>query len=47
VQAGGTIGVIPNPLNTSAYTWIGAAGDRLKASIREILAGTPTVDGVI
>jgi len=47
VQAGGTIGVIPNPLNTSSYSWIGAAGDRLKANIREILAGTPTVDGVI
>lgn len=47
VQAGGTIGVTPNPLNTSAYSWVGAAGDRLKASIREILAGTPTVDGVI
>ena len=47
VQAGGTIGVTPSPLNTSADSWIGAAGDRLKISIREILAGTPTVDGVI
>lgn len=47
VQAGGTIGVTPSPLNTPADSWIGAAGDRLKISIREILAGTPTVDGVI
>ena len=47
VQGGGTIGDTPSPLNTTADTWIGAAGDRLKVSIREILAGTPTVDGVI
>jgi len=47
VQAGGTIGVTPSPLNTAADSWIGAAGDRLKINIREILAGTPTVDGVI
>jgi len=47
VQAGGAIGVTPSALNTSADAWIGAAGDRLKISIREILAGTPTVDGVI
>lgn len=47
VQAGGTIGVTPSPLNTPADSWIGAAGDRLKINIREVLAGTPTVDGVI
>jgi len=47
VQAGGTIGVTPSELNTPADSWIGAAGDRLKIAIRETLAGTPTVDGII
>jgi len=47
VQAGGTIGVIPSPLNTPVQGWIGAAGDRLKLSYRETAGGTPTVDGII
>lgn len=47
VQAGGTIGVTPSELNTPAVSWIGAAGDRLKLQIDEVLGGTPTVDGVI
>ena len=47
VQAGGTIGVTPSPLNTPEINWHGAAGDRLKLSIRETAAGTPTIDGII
>ncbi len=47
VQAGGTIGVTPSPLNTPVQGWIGAAGDRLKLSFRETAGATPTVDGII
>jgi hypothetical protein len=47
VQGGGTAGVTPSELNTPAISFIGAAGDRLKLAIDEVLAGTPTVDGVI
>ena len=47
VQAGGTIGVTPSPLNTPVVGWLGAAGDLLKIRLRETAAGAPTVDGVI
>ena len=47
VQAGGTIGVIPSPLNTPVQGWHAAAGDRLKLTYRETLGATPTVDGII
>lgn len=47
VQAGGTIGVTPSPLNTPADAWNGAAGDLIKVRLRETAAGAPTVDGVI
>ncbi len=47
VQAGGTIGVIPSPLNTPVQGWMGAAGDRLKLSFRNTTAGTITMDGII
>ena len=47
VQGGGTAGVTPSELNTTPISFIGAAGDRLKLVIDEVLAGTPTVDGVI
>ena len=47
VQAGGTAGVIPSPLNTPVQGWIGAAGDRLKLNYRETAGATPTVDGII
>ena len=47
VQAGGTIGVIPSPLNTPVQGWIGAAGDRLKLNYRETAGTAPTVDGII
>jgi len=47
VQGGGTAGVTPSELNTTAIVFLAAAGDRLKLVIDEVLAGTPTVDGVI
>jgi hypothetical protein len=47
VQGGGTAGVTPSELNTTAVAWLAAAGDRLKLAIDEVLGGTPTVDGVI
>ena len=47
VQAGGSAGVTPSELNTPAISWLGAAGDRVKIVLDEVLGGTPTVDGVI
>jgi hypothetical protein len=47
VQAGGTAGTTPSELNTPAVAWQGAAGDRLKLTIDNTTAGTPTIDGVI
>ncbi len=47
VQGGGTAGVTPAELTTPAIAWNAAAGDRLKLAIDEVLAGTPTVDGLI
>lgn len=42
VQGGGTAGTLPAELNTSAITYLAAAGDRLKFALDEVLAGTPT-----
>jgi len=47
VQAGGTIGVTPSPLNTPVIGWEAAGGDLLKLSFRETAGATPTVDGII
>ena len=47
VQTGGTIGVIPSPLNTPVIGWQAAAGDLLKLRFRETAGGTPTLDGII
>ena len=47
VQGGGTAGVTPSELNTTPIAFLAAAGDRLKMVIDEVLAGTPTVDGVV
>lgn len=44
VQAGGTAGVTPSPLNTPVIAFIGDAGDELIISNDEVAAGTPTVD---
>jgi len=47
VQAGGTIGVTPSPLNTPTVAWNAPAGDLLKLTIRETAGATPTIDGII
>ena len=47
VQAGGTIGVIPSPLNTPVQGWMAAAGDLLKLSYRNTTAGALNIDGII
>lgn len=44
VQGGGTAGVLPAELNTAAIRFLAAGGDRLKAALDEVLAGTPTVN---
>lgn len=47
VQAGGTAGVIPSPLNTPYLTDQAAAGDRLKVSARNTTGGAINVNGII
>lgn len=47
VQGGGTAGTTPTEFTTPPVSFIAAAGDRLKLVIDEVLAGTPTVDGVV
>ncbi len=47
VQAGGTAGVTPAPLNTPVQGWHAAMGDLLKLSFRNTTGGTITVDGII
>jgi len=46
IQAGGTAGVIPSPLNTPFMSDDAAAGDRLKIRCRNTTGGTITVNGV-
>lgn len=45
IQAGGTAGTIPSPLNTPVLQFNGAAGDEIDLAIDEVSALTPTVDG--
>jgi hypothetical protein len=47
VQGGGTLGVTPSELNTAPIIFDAPAGDRLKLVLDEVLAGTPTVDGLV
>jgi hypothetical protein len=47
MQAGGTAGVTPSPLNTTPLTFFGSGGDRLMVVNRNTNAGTVTVDGII
>lgn len=47
VQAGGTLGVTPAPLNTPVQGWHAAAGDLLKLRFRNENAGANHVDGII
>jgi len=47
VQAGGTVGVIPSPLNTPVQGWIAAAGDLLKLRYRNTTGAAVQLDGII
>lgn len=47
VQGGGTAGVTPSPLNTPVIDFIASPDDLLTILDDEVLAGTPTVDGII
>lgn len=47
VQAGGTIGVIPSPLNTPVQGWEAAGGDRLKLNYRNTTALAVQLEGII
>jgi len=47
VQAGGTAGTTPSPLNTPVQGWHGAAGDLLKLTFRNTTGAGITVDGII
>lgn len=47
IQAGGTAGVIPSPLNTSVVTGRGRRGSRLAINVRNPTGGGQTVNGSI
>ena len=47
VQAGGTAGVTPSPLNTPVQGWHAAAGDLLKLNYRNTSGAPITIDGII
>lgn len=47
VQAGGTAGVIPSPLNTPVQGWHAAAGDLLKLNYRNTTGGAVTINGIV
>ena len=47
VQAGGTLGITPSPLNTPVQGWHAAAGDLLKLRFRNDNAAANHVDGII
>jgi len=47
VQAGGTAGNTPSPLNTPVIDWQATPDDLLAVLNDEVAGGTPTVDGII
>lgn len=47
VQAGGTAGTTPSELNSTPDAWVAHPGDRIILAYDEVLAGTPTVDGIV
>ena len=47
VQAGGTAGVTPSPLNTPVVQFMAPGGDLIDIQLRETAGGTPTVQGII
>lgn len=44
VQAGGTAGVTPSPLNTPAFQFRAMPDDKVVVEYDEVAGGTPTVD---
>jgi hypothetical protein len=46
-QGGGTAGTTPVHFTTPVKEWIGQVGDEIIVSNDEVLAGTPTVDGIV
>lgn len=47
VQAGGTAGTTPSPLNTPPTSWVAQPGDRLLILNDEVSGLVATVDGII
>lgn len=47
IQAGGTAGVIPNPLSTPVVTGGAGAGKRVAINVRNPTGGAVTVNGII
>ncbi len=47
IQAGGTAGVTPSPLNTPVQGWHAAGGDRLKLNYRNTTGAAIVVDMII
>lgn len=47
VQGGGTAGTTPSPLNTTPFTFLVDAYEKLKLSFDEVAGGTPTIDGLV
>lgn len=47
VQSGGTVGVMPSPLNCTGITFVAGFMDKLKLAIDEVAGGTPSVHGVV
>lgn len=47
VQSGGTAGVTPSELNTPPFEFVADYNDPILPLFDEVLAGTPTVDGII
>jgi len=47
VQLLATAGQTPSPLNTPIIDFIGSPDDKIQILNDEVLAGTPTVDGII
>jgi len=47
VQSGGTAGVTPSELNTPAFEFVADYNDPILPLFDEVLAGTPTLDGIV
>lgn len=47
LTGGGTAGVLPSTLNTTALEFFSEAGDLIEMNINELLGATPTVNGIV